>query len=71
MNLAVQQGESAPRRSDAQATRRFLAPAFVTVASVGVGVMGNYLQSPQQVLGFLVLVVLGLVGLAMTWARNT
>src|SRR4051794_4419833 len=41
VDRAVPQYEGGRRPTNGAAARRFLAPAFVTVSSVGVGVLGN------------------------------
>ncbi|WP_214402644.1 hypothetical protein [Pseudonocardia lacus] len=48
-----------------------LAPILVTVGSVGVGVMPHFLHSSWQWALFVVLLLIGLFGLALTWVGGT
>lgn len=52
------------------ADRRVLAAILLTVATVGVSAMANFLHSEWQILAFAALVIVGIVGLAMTWTSR-
>ena len=53
---------------DDSGDQRVLGAGLLTVGPVGVGVMGNFLHSPLQVVVFGAFVVFGLAGLLLTWA---
>jgi hypothetical protein len=56
---------------DRQARTSLLAAILLTISSVGVGVMPNFLDEPWQVGLFALLIVVGVVGLLLTWVGGT
>ncbi len=47
--------------------RHVLAAILLTLSTVGVSTMANFLHSPWQIVAFALLVVAGLIGLVLTW----
>ncbi len=66
---SVEQGFRSGAAAEAPADPRpaLLAPIMVTIGSVGSSVMPHFLHSPWQWVLFLVLVLVGVAGLALTW----
>ncbi len=48
-------------------SRSVLAAILLTLSTVGVSTMANFLHSPWQIVAFALLVVAGLIGLVLTW----
>lgn len=55
-------------RPGERSDKSVLSAILLTVATVGVGVMPNFLHSPWQYGLFVLLIVVGVVGLGATWA---
>lgn len=62
--------EARSRRSRSAETHARLGVSLSTVATVGIGVMANFLHSPWQIVLFVVLAVAGVIGLVLTWTAQ-
>lgn len=63
---AIERQHSLPSEPD-RSDHRVIAAILLTVGTIGVGVLSNFLVGPWQVLVFVVFVVVLLVGLILTW----